>query len=256
MSFVLLKKMFKQNAVLFWAFVAGIVLYYGLVVLMYPVIADMMEDMGGIWAEMFSVGRIDEFAASMLGEIVWMIGLILFIMLVFRLIYKSVDSGSLSMQLMAGISRKKYIVTSCVYLLLNLFIIFALVLGVGVLIFVALGEDFSFANYLNNVSLAILALGAVTAISFFLGVILAGKKAAAGLLIAIPIVLYMLLMASGIHSSLEFLRWVSVFGWFVPAEIAVGSFELWWLVMIGYMLLIAVVGIVSTLIFRKKNLSL
>ncbi|MCL2570352.1 MAG: hypothetical protein FWE16_04050 [Firmicutes bacterium] len=257
MSFPLLRKMFKQNAVLYWAFIGVIVPYFFLVILMYPMITEMLQGEDNIFGDLFNFGDIGSYTGAMVGELLYTFGLILFIMLVFKLAYKPIDVGSLSMTLMTGISRTKYMITACVFLLMKLAILFVLIFATGILSFLVMGEEFTFVNYLNVVALTMLCLAAVVFIALFLGIMFAGKKAAMALIIAVPVVLYILFMASQLHTSLNFLRWLSVFGWFVPAEVATGTASLWWIaVMVGYVVIVAVSFVLSTIFFKKKDLSL
>jgi len=253
MSCSVLKSLLRKNAVLYWAFTAVIVGYFFMVILMYPMVRDIMAEIPIFGDDFADIGG---YTAMVISELAWMFGLILFIMFVFKLAYKPVDSGSLSTHLMAGVSRTKYLVTVTIFLLIKLAVLFVLIVGVGVLSFVILGESFVFIDFFATTLLSMLALGAVTFIAFALAVIFANKKMALGLLIGIPVLLYVLLMVSNIHHSIEFIRWVTVFGWFVPGEVANGAFSLWWLVAIGYVALIALCAIVSAIIFKRKNLSL
>ncbi|MCL2586715.1 MAG: hypothetical protein FWE31_00560 [Firmicutes bacterium] len=258
MSGTLLKSLLKKNAVLYWCFMAVIMVYFSLVIFMYPLIVDMMtgETGGGIFGDMFDVGDIGVYTATMLGELLWSFGLVLFIMLVFRLIFRPVDSGSLSMHLMSGISRTKYMLTALTFLAIKLTTLFILLLSVGLLSFVALGESFNFGHFFSTTLMATISLSAVVFISYLLGSVFAGSKWAAGLLIAVPVCFFLFISLSHIHSSLEFFRWITPFGWFLPSEMAIGDFSLWWIVLLAYITIIALTSIVSIFVFKRKNLSL
>jgi len=256
MSLTILKSLLKKNALLYWIFTAVIVGYFFLSILMFPLVQQLFENMPPAFADLFGDTTVTGYTAMLFGELVWPFGMILFIMLVFRTIYKPVDSGSLSTHLMGGVSRNKYMITACVFLALKLIIMFVLILTVTLISFAILGEEFVFIDFFASSLLSMLALTAVVFISFMLGAIFAGKKMALGLLIGIPVAFLIVLMIAGIHSSVEFFRWVSVFGWFNPSEVAAGDFGLWWLVAIGYVLAAVSCAIFATTIFKKKNLSL
>ena len=256
MSFVLLRKFFKKNAVLYWSFIAGMVVYLLLLIFLYPVISAIDPDNVPMGGGHMDFGDIGVFTGSMMADITGLIGVILFVMLAFRLAFRPIERGHLSAYLLCGISRKKYIITACSYLLLSLAIVWVILLGLSFSIFAIMGESFVWYNFMAVVSLSVLSLAAITFLSFFLGILLAGKRSAAGLMIAVPIALVLLFTFSFFHSSIEWLRWLSIIGWFLHGDVATGSFGLWWLVALAYVLIVAGGFIASIFIFKKKNLSL
>ncbi|MCL2846983.1 MAG: hypothetical protein FWE38_04815 [Firmicutes bacterium] len=254
MNWVLLKKLEQKNRLLYWAFTGVIVFYFAMVVMMYPMIIDMMSGENSGMLGDFTAGwdNIGIYAVSLISEIVFSFGMILFVMLVFRLVHKPIEGGSLVPYLMVGISRTTYIKTVAAYLGMKLLLLFVLVLSIGMLSFVALGETFIFTDFFLSVLMAVLALAAVIFVSFFIASVRPGM----GLIIGIPVVFYLMMLLSQLYSGIEFLRWFSVFGWYDATGLAVGDGGLWWLVAIIYISMIAASFIFSARIFKKRNLGL
>ena len=267
-SLPLYKKMLTKNGILFWSFAAVIIFYLGTIILSFAAFDALAADEEaweaftefmalfgydiGLWTDALLYT-----SEMFFGVTIYMFLMVLFIILAFRLGYKVVDNGSLGAYLNAGISRTKYLNTAATCLLTKVFILHALVFLVGIICFAILGNEFSALNYLNLVLMTMMVMAAVIFVSFFFGVVFAGRKLAAGLLIAVPVGLLFLLLMSALHESIEFLRWLSIFGWFNHMEVAAGSRYLWWLLALGgYVAVIAVAWVASVLIFKRKNLSL
>ena len=255
----LYKKMFRKNSMLFWCFMVGLVFYMIMIVWTFSMIADLPPN---IQEALESIGmNIDAWANAMVytadlffGQIIYMFAVIAFVMIAYRLGYKVVDNTSLSAYLVAGISRTKYVTTAMVYLLTKLLTMFTVMFFVGWICFAAIGSGFSMAAYLNVVFMSMLATGAVVFISFFLGTVLAGKGYGMGVMIAVPVAFLLFFMLG--TGDLEFLSYLSVFGWIDTASIGEGTFNLWWLYAILYVAIIVGTFVATVLFFRRKQLSI
>jgi len=262
MNLPLLKHLVKRNWKL-WSIFAALLLFY-LVVLI--AIYDVMKDAEEMMA---AFGPIGELYGGMQGletamtyvssfyfkELVFMFSLIYIVMMSHQLVFRAVDNTSISNSLANGISRKNYITTTLVFFMGSVFALFLLLfLAGGGLLF--MWGSYNIALYFNVILSTALIAMSVAAISFFFSAAFAGTKWGAPLLIGIPIMFVVFSMLSGMADSLNFLQWLTPFGWIDSLAISRGTFDLWWMWDIISIGIIATAYFAAQHIFKRKQLSI
>lgn len=123
MSFPLLKYFIKKNWALWLGFLAFLMMEMLVCIFMMEEIAGMLpEDFLGVKLTGASTLA---FVAGLLPLYTAMFVMAYCIFMVFRTLYKPVDSSSLSTHLASGITRQQYITTAAVFLIGSVFAMFA-----------------------------------------------------------------------------------------------------------------------------------
>ena len=123
MSFPLLKHFMKKN----WAIWMGFLAFLLMEILACIFMMEEISSMGGIMGIGVSGASTLSFVAELLPLYCSMFVMAYCIFIVFRLLYKPVDSTSLSSHLSSGITRKKYITTAAAFMVLSVLAMFVIV---------------------------------------------------------------------------------------------------------------------------------
>jgi len=257
----LVKVQFKKNWML-WAIFTGItVLYLALIILTFDKINEAMSN-GSMSDMMNSFGydsstwsNIMLYTANMFfGQLVLILPMVFYLIICNKIIYKPVDDTSMSSYMSSSISRKQYVASTGIFLASSIIAMFALVFGIGSLLF-SFSGPFDALSYLNLCVYSMLLTLAVAFIVFFLSFILTGVKGGLIIIIGFPIMLYLLASLSKIK-VLHFLKYVSPFSWGDATEIAKGTFGLWWMFDLIFIGITVVSFVFASKIFNKKQLSI
>ena len=262
MSLPLFKHLTKQNWVLFTIF-AGLMMFYLLVlILIYPTMTSMV-DMFDQFPELFDgVYGMEGWETAMTytasfysKSLVFAFSMIFYIMLSNKLVNKTVSNTSLSSYLSTSLSRTKYIVTCGIFFAVSIITIFVLMWLIGGAVLLAFGT-YNFALWTNVIVSTLLCSLAVAFISFFFSCIFAGNGIGQALLIGVPILFLVFTMLYDMSSALNFMKYMTPFGWIDALEIAQGTSGLWWLWDIIYAAIIGTMFTLSVIIFKRKQLSI
>jgi hypothetical protein len=181
--------------------------------------------------------------------------MVMYIRLVSQLVTKPVDTTSMACYLSLPISRKKYVFSTYFSLFLPVILCGLSAYVGGVVTFSLKSADINYWNYLNISVTATLQSLAVAFISLTLGFIFAGTKYKS-LPIVAPIVLLFIILFYDMAEWLNWLRWLSPFGWADYSALASGTLNLWWLVILGCAVICGVCIYLSARFFKKRNLSI
>jgi hypothetical protein len=182
--------------------------------------------------------------------------MIMYIMLVNRYIVKPAVTTELSCYLSLPVSRKKYVATTALSLGITVLLCGIVSFLTGVAAFVIRKDaDINYYNYLNLVTTSTLSALAIAYISFACGFIFSGTKYKSWATAA-PILLLFLTMFYSMADWLNWLRWVSPFGWTDYSALAEGKLSLWWLIDLGYAAICGVSVYLAGYFFKKRNLSI
>lgn len=247
MSLTLFKSMLKKN----WTIILGLTAF---ILMELVVCIFMFEDIAGMNILGIGGSEILSFTASVLAIIGTMFPTVFFVFMVFRLVYKPIDSTNLSSHLSAGIKRTTYITTAAIFIFTSLFIIFLIVFVVCGLSMLYWG-NIDWAAWLYVVFSVLTANIAVSSISFFFAAMFAPGSIAKGGMIGIPAILFVFTMIS---SYIKVFRWASVFMWIeITAEtVSQRNFNLWWLWNLIYLAIAAVCYLASYFTFKKRQLAI
>jgi hypothetical protein len=127
----------------------------------------------------------------------------------------------------------------------------------GAVTFAIRGINIAQSTYLNIVGYATVSAMAVAFISFALAFIFAGTKHKS-LYLVVPIVMLFLSLFYSMAEWLEWVRWISPFGWVDYSVMAGGSYE-WWQILLVYSGCVAIIIsaiILTAKLFKKRNLSI
>ncbi|MCL1901739.1 MAG: hypothetical protein FWG51_05020, partial [Firmicutes bacterium] len=220
MNFALFKMMFKKNFTLIIGFTVFILLE--LVVCIF-----MFEDIAGMNILGIGGDEILSFTSSLLPIIGVMFPMAFYVFMVFRLIYKPVDSTSLSSHLSAGMKRTTYLTTAAVFILSSLLIIFFIVFIVcgGCMLY---WGNINWGTWLYVVFSVFMANLSVAFVSFFFAACFGSSGIGKIGMVMIPAFLLVFTMMS---SYVESFRYLSVFMWIeiTSLTVAAGNFNLWWM---------------------------
>jgi hypothetical protein len=271
MNCALLKTQLKKNSKLIIG-VAALVIFYLIVMIFTADLmkGDIMKDL--VESMMRSMGESEDAIAEALLEFedmdplnfvangffslyFQMFLMVMYIMLVSRLIVKPTDTTAMSCYLSLPLSRRKYVATTAVTLKISVLLCGLLAYLFGILVFIIRNADINYWNYLNLVTVTTLLAWAVASVSMACGFIFAGTKWKQ-LSILAPIVLFVFYMFCGMAQWLNWLKYLSIFGWADYSALANGTFGLWWLVDLGCLAVVATSTYLSLYIFKKRNLSI
>ena len=265
MSYTLLKTMWKKNWTLLLIFFSVLTMYITIMVSMYnpddiEALMSMLEMFPPEIMKAFGFSGLVTNLTSYLAS--WLYGMLMFgfpmvycIILASRLVSKMVDNGSFAYLLSTPNSRVKIIVTQGVYALLSLVLLFAALFGVGVLTSAAMfpGALHVAAFFRLNVTTMLVNM-VVIMIGFFFSCLFNDGKKSVGFGAGIPIIFLLMNMLGGVSTESEFLKKLSVYGFYDPVELVQGS-EILTLNLI-YFIAAAVLFTASVLVFKRKNLPL
>jgi ABC-2 type transport system permease protein len=237
----LFQAMLKVNANNIMNYALGIVIYQWLVIWIFPSIAgnnsvnDMLKSMPeNLLKAMGMEGGIsqlnDYLANEFYGLIFVLIMMVFSVMSAVQLIARLVDRGSMAYLLATPVSRTQFAVTQAVVLVIGLVIIAAFSIGGGLLginWFIDDPGNFDRANFiwLNVVGLALFL--AVGAYSFLFSAIMDDEKKALGVAATITVLFYGMDMAAKLSDKLHWMKNITIFSLYKPAEIAKGTFDVW-----------------------------
>lgn len=263
MIWALFRKTLKQNWKLLLIFFAVLTMYMSIMISMYN-----PEDMASMLAMLdllprdllnamgFSndISDLTSYLAS------WFYGLLMFgfplvycIILGNRLMAKMVDNKSFGYLLSTPNSRIKIVMTQGLYSLLSIFVLFAVLFGLGVgltaAIFLGLLDVGAFLK-INVVTMLVNMF--VMMICFFFSCLFNESKQALGIASAITILSLLLNMLGNTSPDLNFLKKISFYGFYDPVQLAFGA-EIWKLSIL-YSSLAIVLFVSGVLIFNKKRL--
>lgn len=254
MNWTLYKVFFKKNLTL-WAIFVGVCCLYLLIMTFTKEMLDevMAEMMGGQGTDILTY-----LATTYFDSIITMFPMVFYVMVAHKLVAKAVDNTSMSTYLTSGISRRTYTATAAVYLLSSIFLLFAILFGLGAACMYSI-ESINLVNYANVVLSSMLCTMLLAMVSFFMSNYFAGTKMGLGLAIAVPVAFLIVFMIGETVAGISGLQWVqylSPFGWTDMGKIAAGTYNLWWLAQLGYLIGIGVLFYLSVFFFKRKQLSI
>lgn len=187
------------------------------------------------------------------GMIMFIFVMVFYVLLNQKLLYKAVDTTSLSSILATPVSRKQYITTAYIFMAKCIFALYllAFLLTAGTLL--TYSGSFDWAGLISVHVTSFLCTLAVASISFACSAIFAGARAGLPLLAGIPIAFATLMMLA---TYLPFFEYFTPFMWTNPLELASRTFDLWWLFNLIYIAISAAAFTATLYIFKRKQLSI
>jgi hypothetical protein len=250
MNRTLLRHFIKKNWIIWLGFLAFLMFEMLVCIFMMDTIAEMLA--GDIMGITITGGDTLGFVGGLMPLYTSLFVMAFVIFAVFRLVYKPIDSTSLSAHLTSGMTRKRYIITAGVFLVSMIFAMFAIMYVVCGLAMLYWGP-INWLLWLNlNVSY-FLAILAVSAIAFFFASVFSPGNIGKLGMIGLPILFLLFLMLS---SYIPFFEYLSPFGWIDGVGLAMGTFDLWWMWDLVYLGLIGAFFALSVVLFDKKQLSI
>ena len=249
MNISLLKYFFKKNWLLWLGFTAFLLFELVVCIFMMDLIAEMMPEwfLGGISGEN-TLG----FISYLLPLCGFMFPMVFYILLIYRMLHRPIDSTSISPLFAAGVKRHAYITSAAIFLTLSLFAMFTTVFVVCGLCMLFWGA-FNWGVWLGMVFCVFLVTLAVAFASFFFAAAFAPNSAGKLGMVGLPIIFLVLFMIS---EYINFFKYLTPFGWMDFAALAAEALPLWWLWSLGFMATSVTLYIGSVLIFRKRQLSI
>ena len=251
MNFTLMKYFIKKNWIIWAGLTAFMLFEFTLMILLMDIIADTLNQMGGLFGEVTGENSL-LFIASLFPMSAVLYPMIFFIFVIHKLMSKSIETTSLAAFLTAGITRKQYIITAGIFValcLVALFLTIFVVCGLALLMW----GSFNWLAWLNlNVNFLLLNL-AVASICFFFSSVFAATKRGLALSIAVPLLLFVFFMISDFVSVFEYF---TIYGWINVERIALGTSNYWWVTMLAYSALAIILSTISVIIYKRKQLSI
>lgn len=265
MSLPLFKLTFKKNWPLLLIFCLVLLMYSAVMISMYNPESlagfnDMLKLLPENLVRAIGFGNVSAeltgyVASTLYAFIMFMFPLIYCIILGNRLVAKTVDDGSMAYLLSTPNSRSKIIITQGVYALFSIVLMFAFVFCAGTIACSAMfPNSLSIAKYLAVNAITMLVTMTVIMICFFFSCVFNDTKFSLGLGCAVPVGFIILNMMSNSTTGLEWMRKLSIYGWYTPATVAAEGMPI--APSIAYIAIIAILFIASVLIFKKKKLPL
>ena len=250
MNWTLLKYFIKKNWALWLGFLAFLMMEMIVCILMVDTIPEMMDGMLGIE----SGASMLDFVANLLPIYCSMFVMAYCIFIIFRTLYKPIDSTSLSSHLAAGTSRKKYIVTAAVFLAASVFAMFVVMFALcGVIMVVTKGSidwlawlNLNFSFFVNIIMVAFICF-------FFASCFAPGNIAKIGM-VGLPILFLLFQLFASFDIAI--FKIISPFSWLDATAIAAGTFTLWWLWNLIFIAISVAVFTATLYIFKRKQLSI
>lgn len=263
MSFPLLKLSIKKNIALI-GIILFVMLFYALIIVAmfdpdnlasYAAMYEMLpEQMISAFGFSTTAVTLTGFVASWLyGFILTVFPLVYSIIISSRLVSKTVDDGSIVCLLATPNKRENLIFTKLKFATVSLFfmhlVTFVVVLIACEVMFPDLLEVKQFI--ILNITVTMLNICALS-ICFFCSCLFNDNKKAVSVGSGITIGFVLLNMLGSVSEEIEFLQKFTIYGWFKPEEIANGADVLG--LNLIYFAIIMILGILSVVIFKKKNL--
>jgi len=265
MSLVYFKTLIKRNWLLLVIFIAVLTMYMGVMISMYdPEDMEALATMTEMFPpEMMNAMGFSSLVTDMTGFLAsWLYGLLMLgfplvycIILGNRLVAKMVDNSSFAYLLSTPNSRIKLIVTSGVYALLSILVLFSCLFLIGV----ALCE-ITFPGLLDvgaffklNVTTMLVNM-AVMMISFFFSCLFNETRLSLSFGAGIPILFLLMNMLGGVTTDMNILKSVSIYGFYDPVELVQGADIL--LTNLGYAAVSLALLAAGVYIFNRKRLPL
>jgi hypothetical protein len=271
MSYALLKSQLKKNAKLIIMMVLLVIFYLITIIFtadfmkdgfMKDMVESMMRSFGASEAEIAKataqMGDMTalSFTANGFFSLCFHLFLMyMYIVLVSRLIVKPVETTAMSCYLSLPLSRRRYVWTTAASLTITVLLCGLAAYLSGLFTFMIQKADVNYWDYLNISGAATLVALSVAFVSMACGFVFAGTKYKS-LATAVPIVLLVLSTFYTMAESLDWLKYISIFGWADYSELANGTFKLWWLVDLGCLAVVGAATYLSLYIFKKRNLSI
>ncbi|MDD2362540.1 MAG: ABC transporter permease subunit [Oscillospiraceae bacterium] len=263
MSITLFKTTLKKNWILLLIFISVLLLYTLEMTLIYdPENMEALTSMLKVFPEelMKAMGFSDLVTDLTAYLASWLYGMLMFafpmiycIILGNKLVAKTVDNGSISYLLSTPNSRVKIIVTQGIYAILSVAVLFTALFSISVLICEAKFPDLlDIGAYFKLNVTTMLVNTAVMMVTFFFSCLFNDSKYSFLFGAGIPIMFLLMNMLGGISKDAEFLKKISIYGWYDPVKLVRGKdyFNLNML-FIG---IIIVLFIASVLVFKRKRL--
>ncbi len=259
----LFKKTLKQNWKLLLIFFSVLTMYMGVMISMYnpddmAAMLAMLEmlprDLLNAMGFSDNIADLTSYLASWLyGMLMIAFPLVYCIILGNRIVAKMVDNKSFGFLLSTPNSRIKIILTQGIYALLSVFVLFAVLFGLGVgLTAIVYPGLLNIEAFLKINLITMLTNMFVMMICFFFSCLFNESKQALGFASAITILSLLMNMLGNTSEDLNILKKISFYGFYDPVEIALGA-EIWQLSII-YSSLAVILFIAGVIIFHKKRL--
>lgn len=257
MSKALFKSLVKRYWVL-WAIFAGLMTFYFTVVALAFVFdpGAMNDSMGLVGADIDTASVVVFTGFTFFDFVVPIYGTVFYVIFAVLLVHRTVFNNSISAFLSTPLSRKNYVVTTAVFFITVIFSVFLLQFVVGIVVFLAAYGSFNVLNFGLLVLVSFLCTLAIAMMCYFCSCVFAGSSKAMGFIVGIPIVCVLLLMISQMVPAVDFLRYLTPYGWFDSIEIITGASNLWWLWSLIYAAISGVLFFLSVVIFKRKQLSI
>lgn len=250
MSWPLLKYFVKKNWALWLGFLAFLMMELLVCIFMMEEIAEMLpENFLGV---SLNGATTLAFVAGLLPLYSSMFVMAYCIFVVFGTLYKPIDSTSMSAHLSCGITRKQYLATAAIFLVSSVFAMFAVVFTVCGLSMLTWGS-IDWAAWLNLNFSYFLNIIAVALITFIFASCFAPGKIGKFGMVGLPILFLLFQMLSGYVPLFEYL---SPFSWIDGAKIAMGTFGLWWMWDLIFIVFSVASFAAALYIFGRKQLSI
>jgi ABC-2 type transport system permease protein len=260
MNAPLLKFFVRKNWKL-WAIFAGIITFYLGVIVVMATDPMMVEAMGFLNLETATEAlgiteatlALNITVAIFQGMIMYVFVMIFYVLLVQKILYKAVDTTSMSSILATPISRRQYIITAYLFLVGCLFVFYLWAFLLTATCLITYSGSFSWTGLLSVHLSTFLCTLMVATISFACSAIFANTKAGMPLLAGIPIAFAALMMLS---MYLPFFEYLTPFMWIDAMELVTRTFKLWWLFNLVFITISAAAFTATLYIFKRKQLSI
>ena len=244
MSWPLLKYFIKKNWWIVAALTAFIMFELVVTIAMFDLIKDMdFLGLGGT--------TVQEFTISALPSLLFMFTMLFYILIIYFIIVRPIDTTSMSSHLASGIRREKYLTSAFVFLavsLLSIFVVIFVICGLLMLIWVKV----DWAEWLYANVTVFTGCLAVASISFFFASVFPSHVVGKLGMIGLPVLfLILFMMYAQFPNTLEFFRWITPFGW-----INIMNSSLWWMWNLIYLAVTGAFITASVFLFKKKQLSI
>jgi len=259
MNLPLLKFFIKTNWKMLAIFAALISFYLGTIVVM-ATDPMMVEAMGFLNMEsaVEAVGSeallaMNITVAVMQGMIMFVFVMVFYVLLANKLLYKSIDTTSMSSFLSSPISRRQYIITSFIFMAKCIFALYLLAFIITAGCLATYQGSFDLLGLVSVHLTTFLCSLAVASISFACSAIFAGTRAGLPLLAGIPIFFAAVMMLAAYVPVFEYF---TPFMWVDAMKVANRAFDLWWLFNLIYVTIVAAAFAATLYIFKRKQLSI
>jgi ABC-2 type transport system permease protein len=267
MNFALYKQMLKVHGKSMLSYSIGSSFYLLLIVGIYPSIAGskemekLLQQMPEQWLKAFGLntgmGNLTEFIAGEYYSLLFILILSIYcIMTANQLMARLIDRGSMAYLLATPNSRQKIAFTQAFVLLTGIVMIVLITTIAGII-----GDEWLVSDYSLDRTLfvkmnlvGLLLFFAISGYSFFFSAIVNDEKQALALSAGVTFLFYCCDLVGKLAEKVEWLRNISLFATFQPAEIAQGNAEL-----LPVCILLFALGMISyiaaILIFSKRDLA-